>query len=616
MRIRKGTARRSDLQAACDDLRRSVRVQSQFGSGPGSLYPRKLYRRNSSWRPPAADPVAETEIDFFERRLFRHFDERLDNGSLNDLCHGNFNRIDDLGIRLMRQGYVSAVCADKDNSFVLISESSKRTELYRIVSNGLQWVATPDPDTLFQDVLNRYLRIARRIASAVPFGPFRANDGPRLLRFLLHKLGATVWEDLDFAIGPGPFRPVNSLEFTLKTHKSPITPREIEGGTSNFLQPGANLESTILRPILEQTCPWVARDSKSVLREFEIGDLRVPPGYCLIAVDIKQFYPSCHQDELRSNYSAMMDSELRYPPQARKALCELNSLLLNSQFATSPHLDSTYRRVQGIGMGHGSAAEQCDLYVARNHDRIFLDGIAKGDILWYRRFRDDGLACVPEEVCTEDWFDDLVSKFSSAGSSLRLELTRSHGSSIVWLDLFLRWGPDLGPQFSGGRVCVSCWIKPTNLGLYVPADSGHSLSVRRTWPQAEFRRLIRNSMRLQDVWEPVRRLRRCLRDRLYPVGISMSLSDADIIGLWHCRRRLFTKPAQQFRDGVLPFKMPYHPVWDRISLSARLNQLCDALKTAISRSFRPIVCFENPGRHLHIAVRNYSSRRTGEEEGG
>ena len=209
---------------------------------------------------------------------------------------------------------------------------------------------------------------------------------------------------------------------------------------------------------------------------------------------------------------------------------------------------------------------------------------------------------MPIEKCNDDWFSYLCNDFANRGSDLRLDLIKPDGNSIIWLDLQLRWGDGLGPSFTGGKVCASCWIKPSNLGLYVPADSGHSCSVLRTWPRAEFSRIVRNSMRLSDVWLPVERLRKCLRDRLYPEEIVLSYSDDYIINLWH--RRLVARPAVSngYSSRILPFVLPFHPVWSRLRLC---NKLC-RLSEDLDFKARPIVCFSNPSRHLFIVVRNYA----------
>ena len=235
-----------------------------------------------------------------------------------------------------------------------------------------------------------------------------------------------------------------------------------------------------------------------------------------------------------------------------------------------------------------------------NHDRLFLDLIRRGDILWYRRFRDDGLLCVPVEKCNATWFASLCRDFSSRGSNLMLDLIQPEDNSIVWLDLHIRWG------LPSGKVIVSCWVKPSNLGLYVPADSGHSSSVLRTWPRAEFMRIIRNSMRLCDVWGPVRRLRRCLQDRLYPDEIVFSLTDADIVAAWHRRSVVNVASQAVYHNGILPFVLPYHPAWSRMSIESRLSKLCADLEQVIGSKPRPILCFRNPCRHLYIVVRHYA----------
>ena len=80
-----------------------------------------------------------------------------------------------------------------------------------------------------------------------------------------------------------------------------------------------------------------------------------------------------------------------------------------------------------------------------------------------------------------------VGFFSSRGSDLKLELLKPEDNSIVWLDLHIRWG------LPSGKVVVLCWAKPSNLGLYVPADSGHSTSVLRIWLRTAYLHITRNS---------------------------------------------------------------------------------------------------------------------------
>ena len=132
----------------------------------------------------------------------------------------------------------------------------------------------------------------------------------------------------------------------------------------------------------------LVQDSTEFVRRTEAREFVVPPGYQLYSGDIKQCFLSCRHDGLLEAQPQLLNRR-RYPQDALRAFVQLAHILLGAQYSYAPEVPGVFNRVLGATMGASQASEVCDVYVALNHDEVFVGNGRTIDVAWYVRFRDD-----------------------------------------------------------------------------------------------------------------------------------------------------------------------------------------------------------------------------------
>ena len=232
-------------------------------------------------------------------------------------------------------------------------------------------------------------------------------------------------------------------------------------------------------------------------------------------------------------------------------------------------------------MGTASAGELCDADTPHRNDAAFLERVASGAILWYRRFRDDGLFAAPAATAG-DQLHELEVDFAARGSDLKLELTRNAGRTTHWLDLELTPHTELAP-----RLHLRTHFKQTHAGFYLTASSYHPKSTLHGWAEAELRRYARNSTDLADCLSCARRLERCLAARLY-TGWQLDLCGRAEV-LWQNRDALYQQRGLGTPNLRLsaPLVLRYHEAWQQLGVSSLLARTQAALDAAFEPQAAP-----------------------------
>lgn len=584
--------RQRALDGSIAAFTRRIRTHFVFGAleRRGGFHP-KLFAPNVQWQPPPAPPAVEAAVSKFAERLRADFAALTCDPAYQERHRfGNSTAIDRRGLAVMRRTGWSAVRSDKDSSFVLLQVHDRAAELARVLHDAVHFelVATEPPEiaALVERTRASYLAATAAIAAMPRFASL-AGGGAKLLRFLNHRAAQSEKQC------------ISVLEFSLKTHKTPVKPRELEGGHRNFLQPGQRFMSVLLRSLLPDRAPWVVQDSREFVRRAETGEFAVPHGFVLMAGDIGQFFPSCEHGELLAAQDDLLE-QAGFDRQHVAVAHRLSHVLLANQFACAAEVAGVYRRHLGAAMGAGQASEACDTYVALRHDQLMLSLVQAGELAWYVRFRDDALMCADPARMTEQRCAEVQAEFGRRGSNLVLELDRLPDGGASWLDLDISIG-------SGGRLVFSTHIKPTNLGWYLAADSYHSPTVLANWPRCELRRYARNSTHVEATLAPTLRLADCLRRRLYDSQEKALVHQ--VRELWSRRHELLHGPTQgRLRHHrSLLLVVPYHKCWGALRLRERLKEIEGTIAAHappdVVTPMSVSVGFANAESHLYVKVR-------------
>ena len=566
---------------ALADMKKRIRTAHMLGLDGGNFNPR-LYFPNLQWQPARCPARAEEALDTFSRELLQRLDDQHAQ-QVGRKSRGNYSPLDCLGFQLLRQSGWSAVKSDKDSSFVLLTVEDRHAELSRLLHDEEHFeLVAETPAELFAldaSVLQRYKHAAEALLQCREWCNLAAGK-ERFKRFLFQRVQSG-------------FSCTSRLEFNLKTHKSPIVPRELEGSQKNYLQPAQKFASVVLRAQLPRIATWVMQDSAEFVRRAESGEFVVPPGFRLYSGDIKQFFPSCLHAELVDAQKDLLQVT-GFSNTAVRSFLQMAELLLASQIAYAPEVHGFFRRTKGAAMGASHAAEACDVYVALRHDQLFVDTSKPDWINWFVRFRDDCLFCANPLHMTPDAVRLLQSRFAAKGSNLLLEISPLSSEGAVWLDLLIRVAPS-------GRLMFATHIKPTNLGHYIAGDSYHSSSTLTNWATAELQRYARNSTCWHEAIAPVERLFNCLEGRLYQKSLQ------DMVAMtwqkWR-QRQLLLHPAQHVRKRYTALVLPFHRCWQRMGVFGLLHWLEYELDEAKIRKHPFRLTFANPYPHLYVKVRN------------
>ena len=547
-------------------------------SQQGRAWEPRLYVRNDTWRPPRFQAFEDC-LDQMFSSLKTLFTSHTDIPANRYRSRGNINSLDRLALTLMRTGKLTAVRSDKDSVFVVLTEAGKDHLLNAVVGNASEIALYPFSDGHWEELRLRYIQLCRRVACG----------DTRIFRFLVSGIAMEVQNTWQFQLRSPTPTPVANIEINLKTHKNPPEPRELENNRQNYMRAGQLYICISLQRIIRDSFPWVLRDSRQLVAMMESGQLLVPPGFFLYSADVKRFYPSCRLHELKHAYTHLTGDV---------AAGALNAFLLDHQLLTFHGAPGVYRRIVGAGMGTASAGELCDANTALRNDRAFLERVHSGAILWYVRFRDDGLFCAP---CLDDHeLSSIASDFAARGSALQLLLSRTDTGPTVWLDLLLSPHTRISP-----KVHISTHIKPTNAGHYLSARSYHPKCTVTGWMEAELRRYARNSTDLPDCLLCTRRLEACLARRHYPSRLLQLCGRAEV--LWRSRQALLAEPVRLSPNvrKLAPLVLRYHRVWEKLGVARYLRLAQRAIDRAFSPRLAPtlMVAYRKAAPHLYVKVR-------------
>ena len=580
------------LEQALEDLKHRLRTAYLFRDQEedASFNPR-LHARNDTWQPPRFADL-ENHLENLHLFLRNNFLDFLDKPENNFKHTGNLTDLDRLGLQLLGKLNLTAVRSDKDHAFVVLKQEDKLALQRQVLSNSDEFEPFATWNGWEEEKATFFLNLCRNAAS-------KTAKPTALFRFLSSGLTQQVRGLWTFERKSTRPSLTATLELNLKTHKSPPQPRELENHRPSFLRPAQLYVGSRLREVLWSNFPWLLQDSRHLVRLLTDGTLVVPPGFALYTADVKRFYPSCEQGELHHTFLHLTGD---------KEAADLADFLLKHQLLADPRSGEVFARHKGAGMGLGCSGELCDANTALRNDGAFLcrqDGL---NLLWYVRYRDDGLFCGRNNL-SEAYFDDLAADFSRRGSNLQLDLACSEGSTH-WLDLELTAHTHLSPL-----VHTKTYQKPTNKGGYLSGLSYHSKATLKGWAEAELRRYARNSTDLKDALACARKLELALEMRHYnPEDLHF---EGRLRALWAQRGELLAEQQghAQSLQRQAPLVLRHHRVWEQLGFGALVRQHQHNLDLAFGgQAPKLFAAYKKAGPHLYVKVRNLEDTERRKED--
>lgn len=574
------------LLQSLNQFDRSVCIQFMFRDQPQRPMP-PVYAPNTQFRPDAPEPWLRSLLVRLRGEVVHCWRE----GANSFTKRSNELYVDRVAKRIMSCNGWSAVRSDKDSSFVLVSRDGHRAECQRIVNSPdfEDPISGEQALTKSRTVVALYREYVMQLTrSDIPEMDLEAI---KLRRFLFSAMGPLGYGG---SAPPNPERPIVAakLNYNLKTHKQPVEPRELEDNSANVTAPGAKLIGVFLRKFLTTDCPWVMPDSRTFLKGIELGAFRVPQGYTVIALDVKKFYPSVPREPAKHSVREAFTA-LDLAPIVLHPLAQLSNVLMDNQWVSFE--ENLFRRRQGVSMGGACSAEWADTHLAVTGDQVFLRSTFPGQALWYVRFRDDALWCIPVQW-TRDDITRHAEDFTAESGGLQLDIQFPEGNKINWLDLTLSWGnPD-------GSLVSTLYRKPTYSGMYVAWDSAHSRSVFPAWVTAEVTRLATNCTMLQDAEASALKFAKYLLMRGYPQWEQHIIK---LVRRAHERRRFELLKPLVVKHTPIPLVLPHCFPFVGPDIKHTAARFRDTLDVLWPGHPRFLIAWSNPSQHLYLKVRKY-----------
>jgi hypothetical protein len=408
--------------------------------------------------------------------------------------------------RLIADPKITIKPADKNLGLVLIDTTWYETELARMLSDRTTYetyesyncTQTNDNGHQANSSTNLVTHLAtelQRLASqhtAETLKSWYPSVYEQMLKFLKGRITADTAE-------------IPEIYLLIKVHKANgLSGRPIVPATNWITTPASVLVDHLLQEILrEATIPWIVKDTKSFVNEFE-GFFFPSRDGILLTADMVSLYTNIDtEDGLRLVQEFLI---LRKVPLARqRVIMDLLSFVMRNSYLSFN--GTIFHQKDGTAMGTACAPTYANIVVFMLERKV-IEGCGTG-LFIYRRFLDDIFAYL--EVT-------LVDRFMKALNGLHPKLKfdfNVHRSEAAFLDLQIYKGTRFQTR---GLFDLRVHQKKMNLYLYIPYRSYHTDAMKRSFIQTELMRYIRNSSDATAYYELRTLFYQRLRDRGYPAS--------------------------------------------------------------------------------------------------
>lgn len=329
-----------------------------------------------------------------------------------------------------------------------------------------------------------------------------------------------------------------------KIHKGPpLRTRPIASNVHCITQCVSRALHIILQPIMV-ACPSYVKNSMDCIELLEQIVLPNDTPTTFVMFDVENLYPSIpislalqmlftylHRKKNLFNYSHDQIDEI---------LKLLEFVLLNNfvQFG-----ERFFKQIQGTAMGTSVAVCFACIFMAALEETWHLITF-KTDILFYRRFIDDGLLLLQADQAKAL---QIIAAFNALDSHIKITFEISNTQAT-----FL----DFTAYRSDNSVFVRHYAKPFNTFRYIPFDSYHQRSILKGFIVSELTRYCKLCTEKSFFLE----IRALFKQRLCNRGYLLSYLDPIFASIQHEQREQFFAPAApklKTTPAIITWRCPF-----------------------------------------------------------
>jgi len=472
-----------------------------------------------------------------------------------------------LGLNLLRKGPWAAIPTDKDGGFALMPKAELENEEKKMLSTSA-YRAEPNHSEKAEEIIQEYMDAAKVI------GVRRPDLGRALLSDLRRQ---------------GIEKVFSIVKCTIKTHKEDgeVVPRVLHTSCSHPMKPGTRYVASILKPVLAGL-PHVLRDSTDLLRS--LACVVVPDEARLVKFDIKDFFMSGEHDELLDTCCNEVSQD-----EEDDFRSVLKSILGSQYVSVRGCNDTVWKVVRGSGMGvvcSGEVSDVCFYALAEKHFCLDPHVRKKFDIMYYGRFKDDGLLIIGGNVESRVKFFNF---FKTRAKFFDVKVESISRCSCTMLDVRLykgeRWR-------QSGILDSELYEKQTSQWVPLSDTSQHPDSVHKSWPKMMLRRCVHRCSSKSKAKAAQNRFHAAMAKRF---GLHKYMLDPPVYKQ--------SKPKNFSKHSRIIF--PFHKDWQAAGVSkilrdeSRRMSSCELLRTILP--FDQIsVSWRLGGRHLVQILGGYN----------
>ena len=437
----------------------------------------------------------------------------------------NMNSIVRLGLSMLKSGEYGAVPTDKDGGYAMVHKTSFVAALIQSMGQN-----TYDRDVMLhdlsaQDYVENYASLVQWIAED-------AHD-PTLGHALLR----------DVRMGNRRF--ISRVIANVKTHKQPgnMGLRIIHSSPGLCISPAMRWISEHIRQFFSDK-PHLLRDTDDLL--FKLLSVVVSESAKLVRFDIRDYFMS-------GSHAQIADLAARcFPQHLQTCARALIFFILSEQVVVIHGCDQAWKVRKGAGMGLLCAGEISDAalyFLAEEHFAMDPEICAKYNIVFYSRFKDDGLYIVdsPRELHLQ-----FVEQFKAKAGVYGIDFESISYETADMLDVTVFKGKKWRLT---GRLDHSLYVKPSSQWRPLLCSSYHAPAVHLAWPVGMVKRFSRRFSNPHESYAAVLKFCSSLR----------ASSGIDLNSILEERRREPSSPSPgifSLPRLVLPYRREW--MWSRV----------------------------------------------------
>lgn len=464
-------------------------------------------------RTPACDRVVAPELQAwcsgFQRTLVSGARSAASRARC-DRSWGNMSQLTRWAFKLLKERGLRLLPYDKEDGMCII-RVDELAEMHRHVLGSKDYEDVLFPDLEVDRMRAEYGNLVMSITKGSPVGVRRA------LCRSFHEEGAAHSA---------------KLVLLVKSHKTPVQLRNVHAAP---LSAFASLSQWVRRTLDEALAvfPHFLRDTADLVERLKTQTAAEQS--TMVRIDVKHFFMS-GSPFLLATAAVKVISD----PILREHLFRAIHWLLSNQYVESGVDRSLIKRVcvgSGMGLIHSSAVADAALLTLGELWLLHHTVLKRFQFRAYFRFRDDIFAITDKPHEIKLWFKWLCGRCSSI---FDLELVSSSNISVEMLAVEVR------QQL--GRYTTVPKVKPARAPLSF--ESGHPVSVHRSWPVSTLAFYRRLCTREDDFINYAERYIRRFTDAYFPGHTIQKL-----------RTAVITSPdsRDQKTANVFWVVLPYHP---------------------------------------------------------